>query len=120
MEIFRAFKNFLMRGDIVVVAIGLMVALAVSTLVKSLTSNLINPLLNRIQGGKSIGLGVQLGQSGNPSTFWNWGAFISDVIYFVIFMAVLYFAIVVPYKYVQARRGLTVFGDPKPAMTCPA
>jgi large conductance mechanosensitive channel len=28
--------------------------------------------------------------------------------------------IVVPYKSVQARRGITVFGDPPPAKTCPA
>ena len=40
------------------------------------------------------------------------GAFISAVIYFVIFMAVVYFLIVVPYKHIQARRGQVVFGDP--------
>jgi large conductance mechanosensitive channel len=50
----------------------------------------------------------------------NIGAFISAVIYFVIFMAVIYFAIVVPYRAVQRRRGVTVFGDPPPAQTCPA
>ncbi len=40
------------------------------------------------------------------------GAFISAVIYFVIFMAVIYFVIVVPYRAVQKRRGVTVFGEP--------
>ncbi|MBO0691285.1 MAG: MscL family protein [Acidimicrobiaceae bacterium] len=102
---FKGFKNFLMRGDVVVVAIGLMVALAVSTLVQAFTTDIINPLLNRAQGGNSIGLGVQLGQTGNQKTFWDWGAFISAIIYFVIFMTILYFAIVIPYKYIQARRG---------------
>jgi large conductance mechanosensitive channel len=116
----RGFRNFLMRGDVVVVAIGLMVALAVSTLIAAFTTYIINPLLNRAQGGSSIGLGVQLGHTGNPKTFWDFGSFLSAAIYFVIFMAVLYFFIVVPYKHVQARRGLTVFGDPKPAKTCPA
>jgi large-conductance mechanosensitive channel len=33
----RGFKNFLMRGDVVVVAIGLIVALAFSTLIKAFT-----------------------------------------------------------------------------------
>ena len=46
-------------------------------------------------------------------------AFISAIIYFVIFVAVVYFLIVVPYKHVQARRGQTVFGDPAPVKTCP-
>ena len=40
------------------------------------------------------------------------GSFISAVIYFVIFMAIIYFVIIVPYKHIQARRGQVVFGDP--------
>lgn len=116
----QGFKNFLMRGDVVVVAIGLMVALALSTLIASFTTDLINPLLNRAQGKGSIGLGVQLGQAGNNATLMNFGAFISAVIYFVVFMAVLYFFIVVPYRYISARRGVKVFGSPSPAKTCPA
>ena len=48
------------------------------------------------------------------------GAFISAIIYFVIFMAIIYFVIVVPYKHIQARRGQVVFGDPAPVKTCPA
>lgn len=116
----RGFKNFLMRGDVVVVAIGLMVALAFSGLIEAFTSDIINPLLARAQGTKSLGLGVQLGTAGNPKTFWDFGSFISAVIYFVIFMAVLYFVLVLPYKAIQARRGMTVFGDPKPTKTCPA
>jgi large conductance mechanosensitive channel len=74
----------------------------------------------RLQGGKSIGLGIQLGQAGNPKTFMDIGAFISAVIYFVIFMAIIYFVIIVPYKHVQARRGQVVFGDPPAVKTCPA
>ena len=48
------------------------------------------------------------------------GAFISAVIYFVIFMAVIYFLIVQPYKLTQSRLGQVVFGDPPPVKTCPA
>lgn len=116
----RGFRNFLLRGNVVVVAIGLMVALAVSTLVAAFTTNIINPLLNRAEGNHPIGLGVQLGAAGNSSTFLNFGAFISAIIYFLIFMAVLYFLIVVPYKRISARMGTVVFGDPAPTKTCPA
>jgi large conductance mechanosensitive channel len=114
------FKNFLMRGDVIVVAVGLVVALAFSMLVAAFTSDIINPIVSRLQGGKSIGLGVQLGNADNPKTFVDFGAFISAIIYFVIFMAVVYFVIIVPYRHIQARRGQTVFGDPPPVKTCPA
>ena len=117
---FTGFKNFLMRGDVIVVAVGLVVALAFSMLITAFTTYIINPIIARAEGGSSIGLGVQLGTDHNPKTFVDFGSFISAVIYFIIFMAVVYFAIVVPYKGVQARRGQVVFGDPAPVKTCPA
>ncbi|GAA2368355.1 MscL family protein [Streptomyces cuspidosporus] len=116
----KGFKNFLMRGDIIVVAVGLIIALAFSTLILAFTDNVINPIIARAQGGTSAGLGWQLGQAGNKATYLNIGAFISALIYFIVFMAVVYFLIVLPYKAIQARRGMTVFGDPAPLKTCPA
>lgn len=116
----RGFRNFLMRGDVIVVAVGLVVATAFSTLIKAFTDFIINPIVARAQGAApdSKGLGIQLGNS--QATFVDIGAFISAIIYFAIFMAVVYFVIVVPYKHIQARRGVTVFGDPAPAQTCPS
>lgn len=116
----KGFKNFLMRGDVIVVAVGLVVALAFSGLIKAFTDYIINPIISRFQGGGGIGLGVQLGEKGNSKTFLDIGSFISAVIYFVIFVGVVYFLIVVPYKAVMARQGKTVFGDPAPTQTCPA
>ncbi|MFI1562893.1 MscL family protein [Streptomyces sp. NPDC020490] len=116
----RGFKNFLMRGDIVVVAVGLIVALAFNTLIMSFTDNVINPIIARAQGGRTFGLGWQLGRPGNKATFLDIGSFISAVIYFVIFMAVVYFLIVVPYKRIQARRGVAAFKEAGPVKTCPA
>jgi large conductance mechanosensitive channel len=107
-----------MRGDVIVVAVGLVVALAFSALITSFTTNIINPILQSFIPGKQ-GLGVEI-RSGNPKTLVDFGSFISAIIYFVIFMAVVYFLIVVPYKMVQARRGQVVFGDPAPVKTCPA
>jgi large conductance mechanosensitive channel len=115
----KGFRNFLLRGDVIVVAVGLIVALAFSTLISAFTTNVINPLVARAEGVHSTGLGWQLGSKGNTATFLNIGSFISALIYFAIFMAVVYFVIVVPYKVVSARRGVTVFGDPPPVKTCP-
>jgi large conductance mechanosensitive channel len=116
----KGFKNFLLRGDVIVIAIGLIVALAFSTLIGAFTTNVIDPIIARAEGSNSVGLGWQLGAANNKPTFLNIGSFISAAIYFVIFMAVVYFIIVVPYKAISARRGVTVFGDPPPVKTCPA
>ncbi len=115
----KGFKNFLLRGDVIVIAVGLVTALAFSGLVKAFTDFIINPLVARAQGSHSIGLGVQLGQAGNPKTFLDFGSLISAIIYFVIFMGVVYLLIVVPYRRISARRGAVVFGDPAPCKTCP-
>ncbi len=116
----KGFRNFMMRGDVVVVAVGLVTALAFSNLVKAFTDNIINPLIAAAQGGvKGPGLGWQLVPGGGNGTFLNLGAFISAIIYFIIFMAVVYFVIVMPYKFLMARVGKTVFGDPAPTKTCP-
>jgi large conductance mechanosensitive channel len=68
----RGFRNFLMRGDVVVVSVGLVVALAFSNLVKAFTDNIINPLIASAQGGiKGPGLGWQLVNGGADATYLN-------------------------------------------------
>jgi len=114
----RSFKNFLMRGDVIVIAVGLVVALAFSMLIVAFTTNIINPIVAAAGGNTGNGLGFYVSDH-NSKTFVDIGAFISALIYFVIFIAVVYFLIVVPYKHVQARRGQVVFGDPAPVKTCP-
>ena len=111
----RGFKNFLLQGDIVIVAVGLVIALAFSTLIKAFTDNIITPLVNSAGKGGTTGLGFHVN-----GQLVNVGAFVAALVYFIIFMAVVYFLIVVPYRAVQRRRGVTVFGDPPPAQTCPA
>lgn len=110
----KGFKNFLMQGELVVIAVGLVVALAFSTLIQAFTENVITPLVNAAGGGGTTGLGVEV----NGEVI-NFGALISAIIYFVIFMAVIYFAIVVPYRTYMARRGTVVFGDPPATKACP-
>ncbi len=46
-------------------------------------------------------------------------SFIGAVVYFIIFMAVIYFLIVVPYRAYSRKRGQNVFGEPAPTKTCP-
>jgi large conductance mechanosensitive channel len=113
-SLLRGFKNFLMQGDLIVIAVGLVVALAFSTLIKAFTDNIITPLVNAAGGGGVNGLGVHV-----KGQLINFGAFVSAIIYFVIFMAVIYFVLVVPYRAYARRRGTTVFGEPATTKECP-
>jgi large conductance mechanosensitive channel len=59
----KGFRNFLMRGDVIVAAVGLSVALAFSNLVKVFTDDIINPLIAPAQGrGKRPWAGLAAGQ----------------------------------------------------------
>ena len=111
----RGFKNFLMQGELIVIAVGLVVALAFSALISSFTDNIITPLVNAAGGGAA---GEGLGWTVNGQRI-DLGAFIGAIIYFIIFIAVIYFLIVVPYRAYMRRRGTTVFGEPERTKTCP-
>jgi large conductance mechanosensitive channel len=114
MKTIQGFKNFLMQGNVIIAAIGLAIALAFSTLVKAFTDSIITPLVNAAGGGGTSGLGFHI-----KGQLIDIGAFVSAIIYFAIFMAVVYFLIVVPYRAYEARLGNTVFGPAAPTQTCP-
>jgi large conductance mechanosensitive channel len=110
----KGIKNFLMQGQLIVIAIGLVVALAFSTLIKAFTDNIITPLANAAEGRHAAGLGWTL----NGQRI-DLGAFVAAIVYFVIFMIVIYFVLVVPYRAYMKKRGVSVFGDPPPTKPCP-
>jgi large conductance mechanosensitive channel len=111
----KGFKNFLMQGELIVIAVGLVVALAFSTLIKAFTDAVITPLVNAAQGGShSQGLGWTV----NGQRI-DLGSFIAAIVYFIIFMAVIYFVLVTPYRAYMLKRGTTVFGPPPATKTCP-
>jgi large conductance mechanosensitive channel len=114
--VLKGFRNFLMQGDLIVVAVGLVVALAFSTLVKAFTDSIITPLVSAAGGGTA---GAGLGWTINGQRI-NLGVFISAAVYFVILMAVVYFVIVVPYRASMARQGRVVFAAPAPTRSCPS
>jgi large conductance mechanosensitive channel len=111
----RGFKNFLMQGQLVVVAVGLSIALAFSVLVQTFTGTIITPLVNAAGGGGTDGLGVRVN-----GQLLDFGSLISAIVYFIVFVAVVYFAIVVPYRSYQRKRGVAVFTEPPPTKACPA
>ena len=116
---FKGFKNFLMQGDLIVIAVGLVVATAFSTLIKAFTDSVITPLVSAIEPKTAASPGLGWTINGQ---FVNVGTFISAIVYFVIFMVVVYFVLVVPYRAYMRKTGKEVFAGPKPAApvkTCP-
>lgn len=115
---FKGFRDFVMQGDVITVAVGLVVALAFSNLVKAFTDTVINPLVAAAQPHAALGLGYQLGDAGNKTTFIDIGTLIGAIVYFIVFMVTIYVAIVVPYRHIQKRRGVTVFGEEAATKAC--
>lgn len=96
----KGFKEFLMRGNIVDLAIAVVIGTAFTALVKSFTDSFVYPLVNVIMGGGGTGGTVKLDDH-NRLLF---GAFINAMITFVITAAVVYFIFVLPMKTLAERR----------------
>ena len=83
---FKEFKEFIMRGNVIDLAVGVIIGSAFSSIVTSLTDNFIQPLINLI-GGAEIKGTIPLGDSGQAL---NYGAFLTAVINFLIVAFVLF------------------------------
>ena len=99
----RGFRDFIMRGNVVDLAVAFVLGVAFAAVVTSFTSNIINPLIAAVGGTSVHGLGFQL-VSGNPKTVVDFGAVITALINFLIVAAVVYFALVVPMNRLAERR----------------
>lgn len=100
----KGFKDFLMRGNVVDLAVAVVIGTAFTAIVTAFTNGLIKPLINAMGGTQAAkGLGFNV-LSGNDSTFLDFGGVINAVINFVLIAAVVYFIIVLPVKRVQERR----------------
>ena len=72
------FKEFIMRGNVIDLAVGVVIGAAFTSIVTAFTDNLMQPLINSIGGTNAAdGLGFRI-LSDNPSTFLDF------VVYFVI------------------------------------
>jgi large conductance mechanosensitive channel len=98
----KGFKDFLMRGNVVDLAVGIAIGVAFTTLVAAFGENFVNPIVASVGGDKQQGFGFQLTDS--KATFVNIGGIINAFIVFAVTMAVIYFAIVVPVQKLQALR----------------
>ncbi len=85
----KEFKDFISKGNVMDMAVGVIIGGAFASIVSALTSSFIQPLLNLI-GGAEVQGRIPLGNSGQ---FLDYGAFITAVINFLI-IALIVFLIV--------------------------
>jgi large conductance mechanosensitive channel len=86
----EGFKSFILKGNVVDLAVGVVIGAAFGKIVDSLVKNLITPIIGAI-GGTPDFSAIKLG----PILIGN---VINDVVSFLILAAVVYFVIVVPYN----------------------
>ncbi|MFT4298731.1 MAG: large conductance mechanosensitive channel protein MscL [Aeromicrobium sp.] len=87
----QGFKDFLLRGNIVDLAVAVVIGTAFTALVTKFTESFINPLIALVGGGGTDGGTFTISEQ-----VFTYGAFINAVITFVLTAAVVYFIVVVP------------------------
>jgi large conductance mechanosensitive channel len=106
----KGFKDFVMRGNVIDLAVGVVVGAAFTTVVTSFTQSFLEPLIklvgaNDVKTGGSWKIGHE--------TYVTWGSFLSSLITFLMTAAVVYFLVVLPMNRLAARRKAGI--EPAPA-----
>lgn len=99
----KGFKDFVLRGNVVDLAVAVVIGAAFATVVSAFTDKIVQPLVNAITPADSPGLGITI-VAGKPSTYVDFAALITAAINFVIVAAVVYFVIVTPMNLIKERR----------------
>ena len=99
-NVIKDFKAFILRGNVIDLAVGVAIGAAFTTVVTSFTKNLLTPIL-AIPGDQASFAALDF--SIRTATF-RYGAFIDDVIGFVLIAAALFFLVVRPINTLMARR----------------
>ncbi|MBP3265743.1 MAG: large conductance mechanosensitive channel protein MscL [Clostridiales bacterium] len=90
MSLLSEFKEFALKGNVMDMAVGVIIGAAFGNIVTALTDNFINPLIAVIFGGNSED-GLQIGgQFVIRGVAFNYGAFLSAVVNFLIIALVLF------------------------------
>lgn len=113
-KFFKEFKEFITRGNVLDMAVGVIVGGAFTAIITALTSNILQPLINWLLAGTGKGLeaAVTILKPGYDevtnaidlakSIYIDWGAFISAVINFIL-VAFILFCIVKVINSVHAK-----------------
>ncbi len=98
----KGFRDFLAKGNIVDLAVAVVIGTAFTALVTKFTDSIITPMINRIGAGKDSSYGILKIAIGGGQTI-DLNVLLSAFINFVLIAAVVYFLIVVPYNRIRTK-----------------
>ncbi|MGS0688519.1 large conductance mechanosensitive channel protein MscL [Nakamurella sp. GG22] len=110
----KGFRDFILRGNVIDLAVAVVVGAAFTALVGAVTSNLIQPVLNAFGGVDTGSIGFYINPA-KPDSYVNISAMLGAVITFLITALVVYFVFVAPMKKmldIASRRKQPVKADP--------
>jgi large conductance mechanosensitive channel len=110
----KGFREFILRGNVVDLAIGVVIGAAFGSVVTALVKDLITPIIAAIGGQPDFG---QLSFTINHSAF-AYGDFLNAVISFLFIAAAVYFFVVLPVNTLMARFRPTP-AEPATTRDCP-
>jgi large conductance mechanosensitive channel len=111
----KGFRDFILRGNVVDLAVAVILGAAFNAIVTSLVSDILNPLIAATIGKPDFsGVVLNIG-SGHIKI----GNFFNATISFLIIAAVVYFAIVLPLNHLMARLKKPEADAPSTLKTCP-
>lgn len=97
----KGFKDFLMRGNVVDLAVAVVIGAAFGAVITAVVDNLINPLVAAVFGAPSLAGAMAF--TINNAQF-SIGAILDAIINFVLVAAAVYFVIVLPLNKLAERR----------------
>jgi large conductance mechanosensitive channel len=112
---FTGFKNFIMRGNVIDLAVAVVIGAAFTSVVNSIVQNIFNPLIGALFKADSLNNSLILHLGDAEVKF---GAVLGAIITFLIVAAVVYFVFVLPLnkmkEHAEARRKAGVVDEKKP------
>lgn len=109
----KGFKDFLMRGNVVDLAVAFVIGAAFAAVVKALVDGLINPLLAAVIGKPDLN---QVGLFTLNNSMFSVGHVLGALVNFVLVAAAIYFVVVLPLNKLAERRARGI----EPATTSPS
>ena len=101
LSVLKGFKDFVMRGNVIDLAVGIVIGAAFTAVIGAFTGSFIKPIIARAGGGQGdLGGKVSIGKG----QYLDWGGFLNALIAFAITAAVLYFFFVLPMNKLAERR----------------
>lgn len=91
----KGFKEFIMQGNVIDLAVAVVIGSAFASIVDAFTSAIINPLIALLGGNNEMGFAFQI-LDNNPETIMDFGLLITAIINFLLIAAIIYFVLVAP------------------------